>query len=51
VAAKAGSKKPDGQGLTATDETAPTPSSLEQEEKTASEVLHAGAKGNTKNMS
>ncbi len=50
AAAKAGSKKPDGQGLTATDQTAPTPASLEQEEKTAAEVLHAGAKGDTKGM-
>jgi hypothetical protein len=48
AAAKAGSKKPDGQGLTATDETAPTPASLEQEEKTASEILQAGAKGDAK---
>jgi hypothetical protein len=50
AAAKAGSKKPDGQGLTATDETAPTPASLEQEEQTAAEILQAGAKGDTKGM-
>ena len=51
AAAKAGSKKPDGQGLTATDQTAPTPSSLEQEEQTAAEILQAGAKGDTEGMS
>jgi hypothetical protein len=50
AAAKAGSKKPDGQGLTATDETAPTPAYLEQEEQTAAEILRAGAKGDTKGM-
>jgi hypothetical protein len=50
AAAKAGSKKPDGQGLTATDQTAPTPASLEQEEQTAAEILRAGAEGDTKGM-
>jgi hypothetical protein len=50
AAAKPGSKKPDGQGLTATDETAPTSASLEQEEQTAAEILRAGAKGDTRGM-
>jgi excinuclease UvrABC helicase subunit UvrB len=50
AAAKANSQKPAEQGLTATDQTAPTPASLEQEEQTAAEILRAGAKGDTKGM-
>jgi hypothetical protein len=50
TAAKAGSKKPDHQGLEATAETAPVPASLEQEEAAAAGVLSAGADKDPKGM-
>ena len=43
AAAKAGSRKPDDQGLQATGKTAPRPDSLEEEQRKAAEVLKEGA--------
>jgi hypothetical protein len=42
AAAKAGSRKPEEQGLEARGDTAPIPASLEQEEEVAAEVLKEG---------
>lgn len=39
AAARAKSRKPDGQGLHATSETAPEPRSLEREQSEAAEIL------------
>jgi len=43
AAAKAGSRKPDDQGLQATAKTAPAPDSLEDEQRKAAEILKEGA--------
>jgi hypothetical protein len=50
VAAKAGSKKPDHQGMQAEGETAPRPAPLEQEQQAAAEVLKAGAEKRPQDM-
>ncbi len=50
AAAKAGSKKPDEQGLEARGNTAPKPASLEAEQRAGAETLKAGAEGRTEDM-
>lgn len=50
AAAKAGSKKPDGQGLQARGDTAPRPAPLKAEQQAAAEVLKAGAEGRVEDM-
>jgi hypothetical protein len=50
AAAKAGSRKPEDQGLEARGDTAPIPASLEQEEEAAAEVLKEGVAKNPKGM-
>ncbi|HZH50479.1 MAG TPA: hypothetical protein VEZ16_01220 [Microvirga sp.] len=45
-AAKAGSRKPQDQGLEARGDTAPIPAALEQEQKAAAEVLREGVAKN-----
>ena len=50
AAAKAGSKKPDSQGLQATGKTAPKSAPLEAEQDAAAEVLKAGAEGRVGDM-
>jgi hypothetical protein len=49
-AAKAGSKKPDDQGLEATGRTAPRSAALKTEQDAAAEVLKAGAEGRVGDM-
>jgi hypothetical protein len=49
-AAKAGSRKPEGQGLEARSETAPVPASPEQEQDAAAKVLREGVKKNPRGM-
>jgi hypothetical protein len=43
AAARAGSEKPEAQGLTARADTAPSPDSLEREQEVAARVLREGA--------
>ena len=50
AAAKAGSRKPEEQGLEARGDTAPIPASLEQEEEAAAEVLKEGVAKNPRGM-
>jgi hypothetical protein len=50
AAATSGSRKPDYQGLAATARTKPAPADLEQEERTAAEVLEAGVRKDAKGM-
>jgi hypothetical protein len=50
AAARAGGKKPDDLGVTATPETAPLPDSLEREQKAATDVLKAGVAHDPKAM-
>jgi hypothetical protein len=47
AAARAGSQKPDGQGLAAKGETAPEAESLEAEQADAAEILKQGAEEDT----
>ncbi len=49
-AAKAGSQKPEGQGLEARRETAPVSAPLEQEQDAAAKVLREGVKKNPSGM-
>ena len=49
-AAKAGSRKPDGQGLEARGDTAPVSASPEQEQHAAAKVLREGVKKNPRGM-
>ncbi|MBD2747087.1 hypothetical protein IC232_10335 [Microvirga sp. BT688] len=49
-AAKAGSQKPDDQGLEARGDTAPIPASPEQEQDAAAKVLREGVKKNPRGM-
>ncbi len=49
-AAKAGSQKPEGQGLEARRDTAPVPASPEQEQDAAAKVLREGVKKNSRGM-
>jgi len=49
-AAKAGSKKPQEQGLEASSETALVSAPLEQEQNTAAKVLREGVEGNPRGM-
>ena len=49
-AAKAGSRKPEGQGLEARGDTAPVPASPEQEQDAAAKVLREGVKKNPRGM-
>ncbi|MBM1173611.1 hypothetical protein [Microvirga arabica] len=49
-AAKAGSQKPDGQGLKARGDTAPVSASPEQEQDAAAKVLREGVKKNPRGM-
>lgn len=50
TAAKAGSKKPDDQGLQATGRTSPKPAPLKAEQDAAAEVLKAGAERRVSDM-
>ena len=49
-AAKAGSQKPQEQGLEARGDTAPVPAALEQEQDAATKVLQEGVKKNPQGM-
>jgi hypothetical protein len=49
-AAKAGSQKPQDQGLEAREETAPIPAPLEQEQAAAAKVLQEGVEKNPRGM-
>lgn len=49
-AAKAGSQKPQEQGLEARGDTAPVPAPLEQEQDAATKVLQEGVKKNPQGM-
>jgi hypothetical protein len=49
-AAKAGSQKPQDQGLEARGDTAPIPAPLEQEQDAAAKVLQEGVKKNPQGM-
>jgi len=49
-AAKAGSQKPQGQGLEARGDTAPIAAPLEQEQNAAAKVLQEGVKHNPQGM-
>ena len=49
-AAKAGSRKPQDQGLEARGDTAPVSAPLEQEQEAAAKVLQEGTKKNPKGM-
>jgi hypothetical protein len=49
-AAKAGSQKPEDQGLEAQGDTAPVPASPEQEQDAAAKVLREGVKKNPRGM-
>jgi hypothetical protein len=49
-AAKAGSQKPQNQGLEAKRDTAPVPASPEQEQEAAAQVLQEGVKKNPRGM-
>ena len=48
AAARSGSVKPTGQGLTAQADTAPKPKSASKKNAAAAEVLNAGARGRTR---
>ena len=50
AAAKAGSRKPQDQGLEARGDTAPIPAPLEQEQDAAAKVLHEGVEKNPAEM-
>ena len=50
VAARAGSKKPAGQGYEARGDTAPTPAEPKRKQKAAAEVLEAGTEKNPGKM-